>query len=194
MKNSHLHVISSLGEATTTVLFEAMSYGVPTMTLDHCGMAGVVCEECGIKIPIHSYNQVISDIAKRIDELIEKGIPKDNIIYLDLDRREYREIISDNQLDLLIEEKSKGISGVKYLFIDEVQNVKNFELVLNGFRIEDDYSIFITGSNSYLLSGELSTKLTERYIEFEIFTLNFEEYQSMKNFMARLLIKILYRN
>ena len=129
-----------------------------------------------------------------VDELIEKGIPKDNIIYLDLDRREYREIISDNQLDLLIEEKSKGISGVKYLFIDEVQNVKNFELVLNGFRIEDDYSIFIIGSNSYLLSGELSTKLTERYIEFEIFTLNFEEYQSMKNFMARLLIKILYRN
>ena len=49
-----------------------MSFAVPTMTLDHCGMAGVVCEKCGIKIPIHSYNQVISDIAKRIDELIEK--------------------------------------------------------------------------------------------------------------------------
>ena len=71
MKSSHLHVISSLGEATTTVLFEAMSYGVPTMTLDHCGMAGVVCEECGIKIPIHSYEQVVSDIAKNIDYLIE---------------------------------------------------------------------------------------------------------------------------
>ena len=124
-----------------------------------------------------------------VDELIEKGIPKDNIIYLDLDRREYREIISDNQLDLLIEEKSKGISGVKYLFIDEVQNVKNFELVLNGFRIEDDYSIFIIGSNSYLLSGELSTKLTGRYIEFEIFTLNFEEYQSMKKFYSKTIDK-----
>lgn len=72
MKNSHLHVISSLGDATTTVLFEAMSFAVPTMTLDHCGMAGVVCEKCGIKIPIHSYKQVISDIAKRIDKLIEK--------------------------------------------------------------------------------------------------------------------------
>lgn len=68
---AHLHVISSLGEATTTVLFEAMSCGVPTMTLDHCGMAGVVCEKCGIKIPIRSYRQVISDIAKNIDCLIE---------------------------------------------------------------------------------------------------------------------------
>lgn len=71
MKNSHFHVISSLGDATTTVLFEAMSLAVPTMTLDHCGMAGVVCEKCGIKIPIHSYKQVISDMAKHIDELIE---------------------------------------------------------------------------------------------------------------------------
>ena len=70
-QKAHLHVISSLGEATTTVLFEAMSYGVPTMTLDHCGMAGVVCEKCGIKIPIHSYKQVISDMAKHIDDLIE---------------------------------------------------------------------------------------------------------------------------
>lgn len=43
MSDSHLHVISSLGDATTTVLFEAMSFAVPTMTLDHCGMAGVVC-------------------------------------------------------------------------------------------------------------------------------------------------------
>lgn len=71
MQNSHLHVISSLGEATTTVLWEAMSYGVPTMTLDHCGMAGVVCEKCGIKIPIHSYRQVVGDMAKQINNLIE---------------------------------------------------------------------------------------------------------------------------
>lgn len=71
LSSMHLHVITSLAEATTTVLFEAMSYGIPTMTLDHCGMAGVVCEKCGIKIPIHSYKQVISDMAKHIDELIE---------------------------------------------------------------------------------------------------------------------------
>lgn len=72
MKTAHLHVISSLGEATTTVLWEAMSWAVPTMTLDHCGMAGVVCEKCGIKIPIHSYKQVVTDMAEHIDHLIEQ--------------------------------------------------------------------------------------------------------------------------
>lgn len=71
MKRSHLHVISSMGEATTTVLFEAMSCAVPTLSLDHCGMAGVICEKCGYKIPIHSYEQVLSDIATVISELIE---------------------------------------------------------------------------------------------------------------------------
>lgn len=71
MQSAHLHVISSLGEATTTVLWEAISWAVPTMTLDHCGMAGVVCEKCGIKIPIHSYKQVTTDMAKQIDNIIE---------------------------------------------------------------------------------------------------------------------------
>lgn len=70
MKKSHLHVISSMGEATTTVLFEAMSCAVPTLSLDHCGMAGVICEKCGYKIAIHSYNQVVSDMAAAIYQLI----------------------------------------------------------------------------------------------------------------------------
>ena len=116
------------------------------------------------------------------DELVEKGISKDNIIYIDLDKRGYRNIKDAEQLDALIEDKTKNIRGVKYLFIDEVQNVNGFEEVLNGFRSEEDYSIFVTGSNSYLLSGELVTKLTGRYIEFEIYTLSFEEYEAMKEF------------
>lgn len=69
--NAHLHVISSLGEATTTVLFEAMSWAVPTMTLDHCGMSGVVCEKCGIKIPIISYSQVVADMSNKIRQIID---------------------------------------------------------------------------------------------------------------------------
>lgn len=71
IQHTHLHIISSLGEATTTVLWEAMSWAVPTMTLNHCGMAGVVCEKCGIKIPIHSYKQVTTDMAWHIEQLIE---------------------------------------------------------------------------------------------------------------------------
>ncbi len=68
---SHIHVISSLGEATTTVLWEAFSRAIPTLTLDHCGMAGVVSSECGVKIPIHSYHQVVNDMAFAIDNLME---------------------------------------------------------------------------------------------------------------------------
>mgnify|MGYP002706489555 FL=1 len=68
---SQVHVISSLGEATTTVLWEAFSKAIPTITLDHCGMAGVVSSECGIKIPIRSYHQVLNDMAFAIDDLIE---------------------------------------------------------------------------------------------------------------------------
>ena len=119
------------------------------------------------------------------DELIDKGVSKDNIIYIDLDKRGYRSIKSADQLDSLIEEKTMNINGIKYLFIDEVQNVDGFEEVLNGFRSEDDYSIFITGSNSYLLSGELMTKLTGRYLEFEIYPLSFEEYLEMKLFYKK---------
>lgn len=67
---SHIHVISSLGEGNPTVLWEAFSKAIPTLTLDHCGMAGVVSSECGIKIPIHSYQQVIDDMVEAIDKLI----------------------------------------------------------------------------------------------------------------------------
>ncbi len=119
------------------------------------------------------------------DELIEAGIPSENVIYLNLDKREYQKITAADDLDALIEQKTAHLPGVKYLFIDEIQNVKDFELVINGYREEGDISIFITGSNSYLLSGELATKLTGRYLEFELYTLSFEEYLEMKQFLGK---------
>lgn len=70
-----------------------------------------------------------------------------------------------------------------YVLIDEVQNVKNFEKVIQAFQEEENFSIFLTGSNSYLLSDEISTKLTGRYINFEIYTLDFKEYIEMKDFL-----------
>ena len=106
------------------------------------------------------------------DELVMSGVKEGNIIYIDLDRRGYRSIKNADQLDELIA-KYDNIEGMKYLFIDEVQNVIGFEDVLNGFRSEGGWSIFITGSNWYLLSGELVTKLTGRYFEFEMFPLTF---------------------
>ena len=119
-----------------------------------------------------------------VEELKENGVDDSNIIYLDLDRREYRRIKTADQLEGEIEKKGTA-EGLKYLFIDEIQNVPDFEEVLNGFRSEGDWSIFITGSNSYLLSGELITKLTGRYLEFEMFPLSFEEYENMKSFYGK---------
>lgn len=115
------------------------------------------------------------------DELKKNGINEENIIYFDLDDKDYNKILTAPQLENLIQNVS-AVEGTKYLFIDEVQNVSGFETVLNGFRSTDEWSIFITGSNSYLLSGELMTKLTGRYIEFEMFPLSFEEYEDIKKY------------
>ena len=117
-------------------------------------------------------------------ELIGKGIDKKNIIYIHLDKRPYKSVKTTEQLERIIDSKTEGIDGLKYLFIDEIQNVKDFEETVNAYREEGDYSIFLTGSNSYLLSGELATKLTGRYIEFEMKTLTFDEYIGIKNFFG----------
>ena len=116
-----------------------------------------------------------------MDELKEGGISEENIYFYDLDSKDYNKIVKAAQLERLLE-SVPNVQGIKYLFIDEVQNVEGFETVLNGFRTTGEWSIFITGSNSYLLSGELMTKLTGRYIEFEMFPLSFEEYEAMKRF------------
>ena len=116
------------------------------------------------------------------EELIESGVDEKSIIYINLDKKGYKSIRTADQLETIIDELAKDIKGGKYLFVDEIQNVKDFEMLINGYREEGDYSIFITGSNSYLLSGELVTKLTGRYLEFEIYTLSFDEYLDMKSF------------
>ncbi|MCD8097878.1 MAG: ATP-binding protein [Lachnospiraceae bacterium] len=118
------------------------------------------------------------------EELLARGVNPDNIIYLDLDSRKHRKIKTADQLEALIESHIKS-NGCNYLFIDEVQNVTGFEEVVNGFRTDGGFSIFITGSNSYLLSGELVTKLTGRYLEFELFTLSFDEYLQIKQFYQK---------
>lgn len=114
-------------------------------------------------------------------ELTAQGVAPEQIVYLDLDTRRYRQVTTASALEKLIEAHDTATNR-RYLFIDEIQNVRDFEPVINGFRTDGGWSIFITGSNSYLLSGELVTKLTGRYIEFEMFTLSFEEYEKMKAF------------
>ncbi len=119
------------------------------------------------------------------EELKSKGIKEENIISINLDKRPFIHIRKPIELEKAIEEKTSNINGTIYLFIDEIQNVEGFETTINAYREEGNFSIFITGSNSYLLSGELVTKLTGRYIEFEITTLTFDEYLDMKKFYKK---------
>ena len=116
-----------------------------------------------------------------INELLSNGIKEKDIIQINLDKRGFKNIKTAQQLELAIDERITD-EDYKYLFIDEIQNVEGFEDVVNAFREEGNFSIFITGSNSYLLSGELATKLTGRYIEIEMFPLNFYEFIEMKKF------------
>lgn len=118
------------------------------------------------------------------DELLRSGVDPANIIFLDLDSKAYRKIKSADRLEALIDSLGQA-EGTKYIFIDEIQNVKDFEEVVNAYRGTGEYSVFITGSNSYLLSGELATKLTGRYVEFELFPLSFDEYLDMKAFLGK---------
>lgn len=118
-----------------------------------------------------------------IKDLINIGVSENNIININLDKRGFKNIKTADKLEAVIDGYIND-NDKKYIFIDEIQNVKSFEEVINAYR-EDGHSIFITGSNSYLLSGELMTKLTGRYVEIEMFTLTFYEYLEMKKFMRK---------
>ena len=117
----------------------------------------------------------IADVARNSGDV--------SIVYLDLDEDIYENVTTPELLRSVIEESFSGSEKKKYLFIDEVQNVEGFETVVESYR-KKDVSVFITGSNSYLLSSELTTKLTGRYIEFRILPFSFsevEEYRRQNN-------------
>lgn len=115
-----------------------------------------------------------------MNELISNGVNSERVIYIPLDKRGYKNIKTPDQLEERIESFVND-DGFYYLFIDEVQNAKGFESVVHAYA-EEGYSIFLTGSNSYLLSDEISTKLTGRYLNFEVYPLDFYEYIDMKKF------------
>ncbi|WP_333568212.1 glycosyltransferase family 4 protein [Sphingorhabdus sp.] len=68
--NADVHVLSSLAEAHSTVLWEAMAHGVPTVAFDHCGMHDSICDQCGVRVPIKSVDQMVCDLAGTLDHLI----------------------------------------------------------------------------------------------------------------------------
>lgn len=125
-----------------------------------------------------------------MNELSSNGVPESQIIYIPLDKRGYKNIKTPEELEAKIE-SMLGAEEFYYLFIDEIQNVSGFESIIHAYA-EEGYSIFLTGSNSYLLSDEISTKLTGRYLNFETFTLDFAEYLDMKTFFNKMINSDIY--
>ncbi len=110
-----------------------------------------------------------------INELIDIGTNKDNIILINFESAKYADIDSSTKLNKLIQNLTCDLKGTIYLFFDEIQNVKDWEKSINSYRVDLDSEIFITGSNANLLSGELATLIAGRYIEIKIYPFSFKE-------------------
>jgi predicted AAA+ superfamily ATPase len=118
-------------------------------------------------------------------DLLKAGVPARNIFCLDKERLEFADLVEYRQVhDLIVEYRKRlRIKGKVYLFFDEIQEIASWERLVNAYSQDSRqaYEVFITGSNSHLLSTELSTLLTGRYIPFEIFPFSFEEFVTAKN-------------
>lgn len=121
-----------------------------------------------------------STILKMIMEKLqtERHIPEERIVSCRYDSMEYADMTA-KEMYLQLKEKLSP-DGKTYLFLDEVQEIENWERVVNSLLSDYDVDLYVTGSNSRMMSSEISTYLTGRYISFRIFTLSFEEYLMFK--------------
>jgi predicted AAA+ superfamily ATPase len=107
-------------------------------------------------------------------ELLEKGIDNDKIIFINFELLEFAHLKTSKDLHEHINSLVKK-NGKYFVFLDEIQMVGDFELAINSLRAKGNISIFITGSNAHLLSGELATHLSGRFVKFLMMPFTFEE-------------------
>jgi len=119
-----------------------------------------------------------------IDELKNANIDENHIIVINLEDMDYEYINTSSKLNDYVKSKIKD-DNKYYLFLDEIQHVKDFEKAIASFKATKNCSIFVTGSNSKLLSGELATLLVGRTVEFEIFPFNFKEATEYMKLIGR---------
>ena len=119
-----------------------------------------------------AYNQIspeIDSIEQTItqdkEELLKRGIPKKNIIYINLESLRYERLKEYHALYEEITNCVEQTDGRVYILLDEIQEVHGWEQAINSLRVDFDCDIYITGSNAKLLSGELATLLAGRYVE-----------------------------
>lgn len=122
-----------------------------------------------------------STILKMIMEKLhnEKRIPQEQIVSYRFDSMEYEDMTAKQMYEELKSKLSEN--GRTYLFLDEIQEIDNWEKVVNSLASDYDVDIYITGSNSRMMSSEISTYLTGRYVTFPIYTLSFREYLDFKS-------------
>lgn len=112
-----------------------------------------------------------------IRRIVGSGVPEGSIVYMNFESKKWENIKTDS--DLMEEISSRRIEGRMYVFLDEVQRVKSWENVVNSLQVDADADIYITGSNAYLLSSELSTYISGRYMELKILPPSFKEFMEL---------------
>ena len=114
-----------------------------------------------------------------IEEIKESGVKESQIIYLNFEFLDYSFIKNEEDLNKYIKEKITN-KDKYYIFLDEIQSVESWEKAVNSFKASLNVSIFITGSNSDLLSGELATHIAGRYVSFKIYPFSFKKCVNLK--------------
>lgn len=115
-----------------------------------------------------------------IEELLKKGVKKDNIIYISFESIKYKNIFSAEELDEIIISITENLEGKIYLLFDEIQQVEGWEKSINAYNVDLDCDIYITGSNSKLLSNELATLLAGRYVKINLYPFSYREFIEYK--------------
>ncbi len=111
-----------------------------------------------------------------VEQLHSNGVTAENILYVDKESLEFEQIRNYRDLNTLVEGSLLHRPGTKFLLVDEVQEIAEWEKAIASLSSKQDVDILITGSNAHLFSSELATRLSGRYVEFPIYTLSFGEF------------------
>ena len=109
-------------------------------------------------------------------ELVKRGKKQANFIYMNFENLQYEALLDYKDLNQELVKRIEQIDGKAYLFLDEIQKVASWEKTINSLRASYDCDIYITGSNSQLLSGELATEIAGRYVEIKVYPFSFAEF------------------
>lgn len=113
-----------------------------------------------------------------IEELKQSGVPEENIIFIDFDKFEFQKLKTSEQLNDYLFLRINPNHRM-YVLLDEIQDVKDWELSISALNAETNCDVYITGSNSDMLSSQLATRISGRHVEIKVFPLSFAEYMEM---------------